>query len=325
VAFLLLAAGIQPAFSAVSEARSEKVPIRVSLAREAFVVGPSYFLGEVADVKGTDETIIARLRRMEIGAAPSAGRTVKLTPSTVRVVLRKNGFNRDILVEGAEETIVTTSRQELDTAELLPAIKSLVVNKTGQSPEDVSVVLGSATTVVLPSGVLTTRIKPPHSGKYEGSQLFMAEMMVDGRLAKTQPLRATVDIQASVVVARARIERGEKLTAENVGVQKVSTSKAGTNALRVLSSAVGRTAGRMMVPGTVIQLGDLSDPPAVRRNASVAALVRFNNVELTVDAKALDDGKVGQVIRIQNATTGKIFKARVVDEKNVEVIQAPKR
>jgi len=53
--------------------------------------------------------------------------------------------------------------------------------------------------------------------------------------------------------------------------------------------------------------------------------VSRGNIEVAVDAKAMEDGKAGQVIRFQNIASGRVFKGRVVDEKTVLVMEPPKK
>ncbi len=319
-AILLLAAGT---LSAAGVEPTRKV--RVILPSAASVVGPRILLGDVAQLTGGDRAWVTRLERLEIAQAAPAGGVLKLTAHSVRIAIRKSGIRGEVEVSGAETCEVGTRSQEFDTDSLASAVKSLVVSGTGESPEDIEVKLGRGQKLIVPAGVLTTRVKPPLSGKYEGNQLYTAEIMVDGRLVKKQPLRAQTEIRRPALVVLSRVERGEKLTEGNVASQRVPSSRATGDVLNDPSSALGRTAARALEPGRVLRVGDLADPPLVRRNGVVTALVRKGNIELAVEAKALDDGKTGQVIRIQNVASGKIFKARVVDDRNVEVVEPPKR
>ena len=46
------------------------------------------------------------------------------------------------------------------------------------------------------------------------------------------------------------------------------------------------------------------------------------NVEITVEVRAIDSGKAGESIRVENTRTRKVFRARVLDEKMVLVEDA---
>ena len=86
-----------------------------------------------------------------------------------------------------------------------------------------------------------------------------------------------------------------------------------------LSYVLGRTASMPLVPDTVVQVNEIFDPPVVLRGKTVQAIVRRGNVELTVDARAIEDGKAGDVIRVENSDSHKILYAKVLDEKTVLV------
>lgn len=320
-AILLLAAGA--GMAGVTGGNTSAV--RVVLPAQASVVGPRVTLGEIAQVSGADRALVTRLERLEIGAAAPAGQSLTWTPAVIRIAARRAGLKAGFELGGAETVEVTTRSQPFDTAGLTEAIRNLVVAGTGEDPTNVEVTLGTGQKIQVPAGTLTSRVKPPASGRFEGSQLYTVEVMVDGRLVKRQPLRAQVRIRRPAVVTLQRIERGSKIVESLVALKKVDSSQVSGDALTDLASVLGRTAGRMLEPGRVIRVSDLSDPPLVKRNGNVSAFVKRNNVELAVDAKALEDGKAGQVIRIQNAASGRIFKARVLDEKTVEVVEPPKK
>ncbi|MGH7739756.1 MAG: flagellar basal body P-ring formation chaperone FlgA, partial [bacterium] len=89
------------------------------------------------------------------------------------------------------------------------------------------------------------------------------------------------------------------------------------NPIRVLTGVVGHTASIFLGPGTVVAFNDLYDPPVIHRGAQVNGVVRQGNVELSVTVRAIEDGKMGDVIRVENTDTHKLLKAKVLDEKTV--------
>ena len=173
--------------------------------------------------------------------------------------------------------------------------------------------------ISLPAGELKTTFRLPLSGKFEGTILLTTELEVDNHLAKVLPLRVVVSIQHAVVVAQKGIEKGEKLTIKNVGLMRVPTEKIPKDALRHIEIALGRKAAFLLAPGAVLRMGSLYDPPVIHRGQLAQAVMKKGNVEITVEVRAVEDGKAGDSIRVQNTSSHKVLRALVVNEKMVTI------
>ena len=78
----------------------------VTLKEEAWVDTTAVFLGQVADFEGEPDTINA-LAQVDLGAAPIAGASRRLTLGQIEVRLRRAGFNpRNLEFSGAREVLV---------------------------------------------------------------------------------------------------------------------------------------------------------------------------------------------------------------------------
>jgi flagella basal body P-ring formation protein FlgA len=176
--------------------------------------------------------------------------------------------------------------------------------------------------VLLPSGKVTLSLRPPVSGRYDGSVLYVVDFSVDGRKMKTMPMRVTVRIERPVVVVTHRVERGEKFAESKMEIQRL-TSGVSSDSVTMMSQALGKTAARALFPGTALRFQDIADPPMVKRGQEVTCRGRKGNVEIEVMVKALEDGKLGSVIRVENTGSQKVLRARVVDEMTVEAVAGP--
>jgi flagella basal body P-ring formation protein FlgA len=285
------------------------------------VTGPRICLGDVADVIGPNSVVVDKVRRLNLSRAATAGDEVKISQSFIKIVLRKEGYSlNNFNFAGASVVEVFTRSQKVSTEDLLPRVKVFVLKETKETPDNVQVKLaGPEKKISLPAGELKTIFRPPLSGKYEGTILITTELEVDNHLAKVLPLRVVVTIQHAVAVAKKRIEKGEKLTVENVGITRVPTEKIPKDALRHIEIALGRTAAIPLVPGAVLRMGALYDPPVIRRGQIAQAVMRKGNVEITVEVRAIEDGKAGDSIRVENTKSHKVLRALIEDEKTVTI------
>jgi flagellar basal body P-ring formation protein FlgA len=295
--------------------------ILIQLPLKATVVGPRISLGEVANVIGKEKAAQEKIRRVSLGKAAPAGRTIKVSKNYIKITLRREGYAvEDIAIEGAESTEVLTQSQEFLAKSLLPEIKNFVLKGLRESAENVEVRLtGPDKKLLIPAGKIKAEFRPPLSGKYEGSLLLTTELEVDGHLAKVLPLRVDVEVMRPAVVTTKRIEKGEKLTTENVALLRRQSSKILPGCLQNLENVLGRTAGIPLIPGTLLKVSSLYDPPAVKRGQVVQGVVQKGNIEITVEVKAIEDGKAGELIRVENTATHKLLRGRVLNEKMVSI------
>jgi flagella basal body P-ring formation protein FlgA len=299
-------------------------PLNVRLQERVSVIGPEFSIGDVAKVTGVDEAVCERVRKVKVGRAPLPKQALTLTAASLRVALRKASLLGAEVVVAEGESVITTESQTYLLQNLLPLIRTDVLRATGEVPANVQVDPSPAfeKMLVLPKGKVTVQLRPPMSGRYDGSVLYVTDLSVDGRKVKSLPMRVTVRIERPVVVSTRRLERGEKFDEGNVEIRRLST---GVNAdsVTLMSQVVGKPTSRVVFPGTSLRFQDIADPPLIKRGQEVTCRGRKGNVEIEVMVKALEDGKLGRVIRVQNTGSQKLLKARVVDEMTVDAVAGP--
>ena len=299
-------------------------PVTLRLPERVSVVGPQLSVGDVTVVEGDDEAKVERIRRAAYGRAPSTDHPYILNALSLRVALRRAGFDPSefVVLEGTET--VTTQSQVFPLRELLPKILARVAQDTGEEAANIALEPseGFNRSVTLPKGQVLSEIRPT-SGRYDGSVLFTAVLSLDGRPCRTVPLRCNVKVERPAVVVVRRVERGQKLVRGDLAIRRVTQNQSGQDPLTSVESAVGREASRNLEADEVVRLADLVDPPVIRRGQEVVCRVKRGNVILEAQVKAQDDGKAGSVIRVLNLDSKLTLKARVVDENTVEAVAGP--
>jgi flagellar basal body P-ring formation protein FlgA len=302
-------------------------PVTVHLLDKATTTGPGISLAEVADVSGGNKVLVEKVRRLVVSRAAPAGEEETLTQAYVRIALRREGYStEDAVVEGAGMARVLTESQELDPEKLLPMAKAFILGELKEDPENVEVKqLGLGKKVILPAGKMETHFTlPPTSDKFEGPILVNADLEIDGHWVKSLPLRLMVDVFHPAVVAKKNIEKGGKFTAENVGLVRTPTSKLAGQFFSRLDDVLGRMASQFLVKGTVVRVDSLYDPPVIKRGQVVEGIVQYGNVEISVQVRAVEDGKPGGTIRVENIDSNKLLQAKVLNDNTVLIERDPR-
>jgi flagella basal body P-ring formation protein FlgA len=222
--------------------------------------------------------------------------------------------------EGATRVEVLTQSQKFDPQGLLSDIRNFIQKQTGESPSALEVRFeGNPKVLVVPAGEITVRLKPNVTGKYEGIMTLQADLSVEGRSIRTIPLRVHVDRFRSVVKTTRVVGKGEKFNVQNVALAKLPGKFGPRGGFDDLNQVLGRTAALALAPESMVRATDLYDPPVIVHGQQVEAVVRKGNVELSVQVRAIQDGKMGDVIQVENTDSHKVLKAKVLDEKKVLV------
>ncbi|WP_175885456.1 flagellar basal body P-ring formation chaperone FlgA [Burkholderia sp. BCC0044] len=140
--------------------------------------------------------------------------------------------------------------------------------------------------------------------------------------------RATVytvkaHIDAPVLVATAALAPNQPLSEANF-TRDVRDVALTPDALTDPAQAVGRTLRRAVRAGQVIQMRLLKGVEVIRRGQTVQIVADGSGVQVSVPGTAMQSGAIDDVIRVKNASSGKIVTARVTSAGTVEPIGASK-
>ncbi|VWC74002.1 flagella basal body P-ring formation protein FlgA [Burkholderia contaminans] len=128
-------------------------------------------------------------------------------------------------------------------------------------------------------------------------------------------------ILAKVLVATTPVPAGRPLTAENV-VLAERDWLATPDALTDSGAVDGRVSRRALKSGQVLQKRFLKAQTTVKRGQAVRIVAQTGPIEVSATGTALEDGAIGDTIRVRNTGTGRTVDARVVDAATVAPVGA---
>ncbi len=130
-----------------------------------------------------------------------------------------------------------------------------------------------------------------------------------------------VSLSKKVWVAKNTIMPRESLSARNV---ELVSREITTNFEQAAGEEIelSKYSTRMMLKkGQMLTTYQITKPPAVQRNTVVKIIMAgANGLKIMLDGKAMEDGQVGQLIRVRNRfNKNKFYRGRVVSENRVQV------
>ena len=129
-----------------------------------------------------------------------------------------------------------------------------------------------------------------------------------------------ISINLPIVVASHDIERGSIIGEGDLSIEtRDLTGKRLNKPLIDTAEAVGLEAKQKIKDDDPVLSRHLEKPLLVERGKDVTAIVYATGVQVTLIGQALDNGRMGDTVRVKNRATGKIITGEVIGHRLVEV------
>ncbi|RYZ80379.1 MAG: flagellar basal body P-ring formation protein FlgA [Proteobacteria bacterium] len=129
-------------------------------------------------------------------------------------------------------------------------------------------------------------------------------------------VQVSMRIEVEVLVAKDYLERGDRLTEANVELQWTNYQD------QVFSDSkpvLGKLLKTRVQAGNPLRAWDLAREPEILRGDRVEAIISGNGLKINGVAQALEQGFIGQKIRIRLESTKKTITGKVIARSQVEV------
>ena len=149
---------------------------------------------------------------------------------------------------------------------------------------------------------------------------FAADLVVPGT---TPPVRLPVAGRAygtvEVPVLTRRVAPGDTISAGDIDWMELRAEQAGTDIAASEAQLIGLTPKRGVPVNQPVRVRDLQSPRVVDKGAMVTITLTSQNLTLSAQGKALQDGGKGDTIRVVNTQSNRIVEAVIVGPNQVAV------
>lgn len=123
----------------------------------------------------------------------------------------------------------------------------------------------------------------------------------------------------TVLVLSRSVASGETITADVFTAEQRDASRIAGAAIASPAEAVGRSARRTLVAGSVLTANDLVAPRLVRRGDTIALVSRQSGIEVRMAGKALGDAGASERVSVENLSSRRVVQGTVDADGNVIV------
>ncbi len=122
----------------------------------------------------------------------------------------------------------------------------------------------------------------------------------------------------NVPVLNQSVKVGDVLTEEMLTVEKREMMNV-RDTYQAMSSLVGMQAIRFLNAGQVVQFSDVKKEQLVKKGQMVKAIVGNNAFEVAITAEVQEGGSAGEVVKVKNLDSQKVFAAKIVERGVVRI------
>jgi len=309
---LALAIGLAPAF-APADPPAQLAAKPVALRAGATVTGDIVRLGDL--FANTGERAQA-----SVAHAPAPGKSAVLDAAWLVETARRHGLAWRPSSRSVRLVLRRASRK-IERAAIARRVAALLQDRGARGKLAVELDL-RVSTIHLPvdagpsfairelrhderSGRLVAKLVAPADGP-------VYSMRITGRLQRL----------IKVPVLARHLRRGDIVRARDVVLRTMDRSQVPTAALVRRDEIVGQSVRRSLPGGVPLRNSDLEAPILVRRGALVTMEISTPTMRLTARGKALDNGTMGETVRIRNTQSKRVVQGTVVGIDRVRIAPA---
>jgi flagella basal body P-ring formation protein FlgA len=218
-----------------------------------------------------------------------------------------------LLVFGLPQVAVSDGAGTMKSlAEMVRAsVESFVRDRVTMPADSVAVTVDLPTFTVRPHEVADLSIDLFSSKPVVGTVPVKVVLLLNAGDQLTYAATARVRVFASVVVATERLDRHDIITGGALRAETREVTHLTDGYFTAPAEIEGKRVRRVITAGAVLRASDVEAIPLVGRGAGVTVAVVLGRVTVTSKATALEDGEIGEIIRVQDHTTGKRLLATV--------------
>lgn len=149
-------------------------------------------------------------------------------------------------------------------------------------------------------------------------------MLVKVRCNDQKPWAIFVPLQfqqwKTVVTATRPLLRNHTIGPEDIELREVALDRPGEQYLPQIKLALGQLTTRNIEAGKPLKNNILKAPKLVKRGDQVVIIASNGSVSVKMNGKAMADGRRNEQITVQNLSSKRLIKARVVDRGTVQTV-----
>lgn len=132
------------------------------------------------------------------------------------------------------------------------------------------------------------------------------------------PIKIT--ILKTVYVAKRSLRKGERITGEDIYPAEMDVHKLKYGYFNDIDGLVGQVCKQNVAINSPFNPHNIELEKIIHKGEKIAIIMNNNNLTVSMDGVAVNEGSMGETIRVKNLSSKKIIEAQIIGKKQVSVI-----
>jgi flagellar basal body P-ring formation protein FlgA len=295
--------------------------LEIYLLREISVDSDVPTLGQIAIIRG-DSDLAEKARAVTMGRIATAGQKITMDKSIILSRLACSGIDASqVTLSGAETMTISRKHQIINGSDFIKAAteylranlpdKSICQYDPINSAQDL-IIAGRKENIKFSCGLVSSGARS--SGKVRVSAIC------DGNEVGLREIGFRFKYKVHKIVTQTDIAVGTIISTENIKIEEAISN---IPEPADWTAPYGLIARHAIAANTELNYGmiETAKPEVlIKRDQNVVIKISRDGVLITANGKTLQDGSIGEAIKVQNADTQRIIIAKVCEDGTVEPI-----
>jgi flagella basal body P-ring formation protein FlgA len=138
-----------------------------------------------------------------------------------------------------------------------------------------------------------------------GNIIVPVQVIVDDVPKEKIFLRTKVSVYDYIVVSKKRLKRGDVLSSAEAGMEERDVAVLNADVIKDMNVVLGKEVKTFVTSENPIYGWMIRDKPFVKKNEQVKIVAGTQDVQVSTDGIALEDGNMSSEIKVKNSSSGK--------------------
>jgi len=173
--------------------------------------------------------------------------------------------------------------------------------------------------ISLSNGDVEIKTILPENFQAVGRNVVTVAYFVDGVEKKKVNLELEVIAKTTIYLAANNLPSGHIISSQDLDAAKVDTCDVNNRVITNPAILIGKKLRNSVQAGSPFLISMVESPSVVKKGDVVTIVVEKGALKITAYGLALQDGCVGQIVKVKNMDSHQEIFARVIDSSTVEV------
>lgn len=281
-------------------------------------------LGDIAEISGFSQSIRNELKEINLEKAPRPSYEKKITKQLVKLILKDEGYNiKEIEFNMPDQIQVKTLSQEISEEEVKNFVNEYVKDKIDYDYEKIEIDISSLSSeIIIPASNYSLAVSKDRNS-YKGNYSLPIDIIINDESYKRIYVNLKTSIYKEAFEAKTTIYRGNKITKNDFEFKIKDITNIDSALISDWDNSLVKDGEltKTISSGEVLTEEYLEKPVIIKYGDEVQAKVIIGGISVTTMVKAKARGKKGDYINVENITTGKEFKAEIINNRLVRLVR----